>query len=147
MDLEFTPYVRRPYQVEVLEITKANIEEVANTIGELKNKDDGNPYIVIDRRVVPSITRAYPGFFLTRVNDNYRCFAGKVFKNLFIEHAPIISFSFMDPNMDPNERAELLRQALQESMEAELAEAIVEATEEVDQAPPHGIERPDVAVD
>lgn len=152
MDLEFSPYVRKPFQVEAIEITKKNIADIAQIIGELKT-NDGNPYILIDRRVVPSMAVAYPGFWVTRVNNNYLCFAGKVFRKLFMEHAPIIAFNFMsEDDADKDAQVQMLKEYLQRVTEDALAEAAVAASaahevveEESDPTPAHGTERPEVA--
>lgn len=83
--LEFTEYVRKPFVVSAVEITVDNIEEIAKYVGELKNKDDGTPYIQVDRRLVPNIFRVFPGFYMTRMGDNVRCYSAKVFTDQFKE--------------------------------------------------------------
>lgn len=82
--MEFNTFVRKPFVVEAVEITVDNIAEVAKYVGELRAKDDGTPFIHVDRRLVPNVYRVYPGFFMTRRGDNVRCFWRKVFLDQFV---------------------------------------------------------------
>ena len=81
--MDFKDYVRKPFVVEAVEITAENIAEVAHLVGDLREKDDGTPYIYVDRRLVPNIYRVYPGFYMTRMGDHIRCYSRKVFHEQF----------------------------------------------------------------
>lgn len=88
MEFEFTNYARKPFTVEAVEITEENLADIANTfhIGDVKETDSGKPcrpYILVDRRVVPNIFRVYPGFFMTRLGDQIRCYSPKIFREQF----------------------------------------------------------------
>lgn len=83
--MEMTKYARKPFFVDAVEITADNIEEVAKDVGDLRSKDDGTPYILVDRRLVPNVTRVYIGFFMTKMGDNVRCYSRKVFKEQFVK--------------------------------------------------------------
>lgn len=83
--MEFTNFVRKPFTVEATEVTTENIAEVAELIGVLREKDNGTPYIAVDRRLVPNLYRVYTGFWLTRMGDNVRCYSKRVFKQQFTE--------------------------------------------------------------
>lgn len=82
--MEFSEFVRKPFTVEATEVTTENIAEVAELIGALKEKENGTPYIAVDRRLVPNLYRVYPGFWLTRMGDNIRCYSKRVFKQQFV---------------------------------------------------------------
>ena len=83
--MEFTTFVRRPFEVEAVLITDENIAEIAEMIGALKTNDkDGSLYIALDRRLVPNMTRAYVGWWMTQLGDNYRCYSAKAFKEQFM---------------------------------------------------------------
>jgi hypothetical protein len=84
MDLKFTEYVRKPFVVDVVEVTAENIAEIATYVGDLRQKEDGTPFIFVDRRLVPNIYRVYPGFFMTRMGDHIRCYSRKVFFEQFV---------------------------------------------------------------
>jgi hypothetical protein len=79
---EYTKFVRKPFIVEAIEITTENIAEIAVWVGELREKD-GKPYIFVNRNVVPGIDRVYPGYFMTRLGDNIRCYNKRVFAAQF----------------------------------------------------------------
>jgi hypothetical protein len=69
-DLNFELYVREPFAVEAVQITEENIEKIAALIGlGIRVKNDVK-YIALDRRVVPNISRAYIGWWVTSLSDN-----------------------------------------------------------------------------
>jgi hypothetical protein len=86
MTIEYNSYVRKPFRVEAIEITEDNIAEIAPLIGELREKDDTSKtkFIYVDRRLVPNIWRVYPGFFMTKMGDNIRCYSRRVFLEQFV---------------------------------------------------------------
>lgn len=81
--MEFTNYVRKPFTVEAVEVTVENIEALAEIVGTLRSKEDGTPYIQVNRRLVPNVFRVYQGFWVTRMGDNIHCYSPKVFKEQF----------------------------------------------------------------
>lgn len=83
--MEFTTFVRKPFVVEAVEVTSKNIAEVAKYVGDLREKEDGSPYILVDRRLVPNVFKVYPGFFMTKMGENVRCYSRKIFKEQFVE--------------------------------------------------------------
>lgn len=83
--MEFTTFVRKPFVVEAVEITAENIEEVARYIGDVREREDGTQYILVDRRLVPNVFKVYPGFFMTKMGENVRCYSRKIFREQFIE--------------------------------------------------------------
>lgn len=101
VDLEFEKYVRTPFQVQVVRITKENIDKVAEMVGEVKVKN-GEKYISLDRRIVPNVGRAFVDWYVTVLGDNLRCYAPKVFKEQFkkMPDDGTISFSFEDDDED-----------------------------------------------
>jgi len=94
-DLPFSLFVRTPFSVEALIITEENIDEVAKLVGTVKTKND-EKYIALDRRVVPNISRAFIGWYLTRLGDNLRCYSPKVFMEQFepMPDTMIVHFDF-----------------------------------------------------
>lgn len=85
MTMEFTTFVRKPFVVEAVEITAENITEVAKYIGDVREREDGTQYILVDRRLVPNVFKVYPGFFMTKMGENIRCYSRKIFKEQFVE--------------------------------------------------------------
>lgn len=86
--MDFTSFVRKPFTVEAVEVTLENIEEVAKFVGDLKEKEDGTKYILVDRRLVPNVYKVYPGFFMTKMGENVRCYSRKIFNEQFIHKTP-----------------------------------------------------------
>jgi hypothetical protein len=107
--VEFTTFVRKPFAVEATEITTENIAEIAELIGVLREKDNGSPYIAVDRRLVPNLFRVYPGFWMTKMGDNIRCYSKRVFKQQFVETTPDIEswISYMDGQSDSDHNEDL----------------------------------------
>lgn len=94
--MEFKTFIRRPFQVEAIEITEENLEEVAALVGQIRTKD-GATFIALDRRIIPNVHRAYVGWYLTCLGENYRCYAPKVFTEQFIESVgTMATFTFED---------------------------------------------------
>ena len=85
--MEFTTFVRKPFTVEAVEITEDNIGEIAELIGTLRHKENGTPYVAVNRRLVPNLFRVYVGFWMTKMGDgdNIRCYSRRVFNQQFIE--------------------------------------------------------------
>ena len=96
--MEFTTYVRKPFVVEAVEITAENINEVAKYIGDVREREDGTQYILVDRRLVPNVFKVYPGFFMTKMGENIRCYSRKIFREQFVEKDETIQpwLDFMD---------------------------------------------------
>lgn len=88
--MEFTEFVRKPFVVEAVEVTTDNIEEIAEFVGTLRKKDDGTPFIQVDRRLIPNVFRVFPGFWMTRMGDNIRCYSKRIFTDQFTEITPEI---------------------------------------------------------
>lgn len=82
--MEFTEYIRKPFSVNGIEITEENMGEVAKLVGIVRRKD-GVRFIALDRRLVPNVTRAFAGWYLTSVGDKFRCYAPKLFRAQFME--------------------------------------------------------------
>lgn len=81
--MEFANYVRLPFLLEAVEVTVDNIEELAPLAGELRHKEDGTPFIHVNKKLVQNVFRVYTGFFITRMGDNVRCYSPKVFQREF----------------------------------------------------------------
>lgn len=82
--MDTTTFVRKPFVVEAVEITVDNIAEIAEKVGVLREKDNGTPYIQVDRRLVPNIYKVYPGFWMTTMGDNIRCYSKRIFNEQFV---------------------------------------------------------------
>lgn len=88
--MEFSEFVRKPFVVEAVEVTKDNMAEIAKFVGEVREKEDGTPFILVDRRLIPNVFRVYPGYWMTRMGDHIRCYSRKIFFEQFVESQPEI---------------------------------------------------------
>jgi hypothetical protein len=104
--VEFTKFVRKPFVVEAIKITNENIAEIAEQIGILRTKDNGSPYIAVDRRLIPNLYNVYPGFWFTRMRDNHiRCYSNKIFRQQFVDLTPSIEswIEYFEDNPTPED--------------------------------------------
>lgn len=86
LDVTFRTFVRKPFEIEAVEITSDNIEQIAPMVGKLdKDQKTGTPFIEVDKELVPNMTRVWPGYWLTKMGDNIRCYASRVFADQFME--------------------------------------------------------------
>lgn len=88
--MDFSTFVRKPFTVEAVEVTAENIAEIAELVGTLREKDNGTPYIQVDRRLVPNVYRVYPGYWMTKMGDNIRCYTKRIFMEQFVATTPDI---------------------------------------------------------
>lgn len=91
MTVEYMDFVRKPFTVEAVEVTRENIKELAKDIGILKKKEDGTPFIQVNHRLVPNVFRVFPGYWVTRMGDNVRCYSRKIFFEQFIQNTDEIN--------------------------------------------------------
>lgn len=88
--VHFSDFVRKPFIVQAIEITEDNIEDLAEFIGTIRKKPNGTPYIQVERTLVPNIFQVYPGFWMTKMGENIRCYSRRAFKEQFIDSSPDI---------------------------------------------------------
>lgn len=82
--MQFSTFVRKPFVIEAVEVTRENIEEIAQFVGTLRKKPNGAPYILVDRKLVPSVFQVHPGFWMTKMDNNIRCYSKKTFNEQFV---------------------------------------------------------------
>lgn len=99
--MELAEFVRKPFTVEAVEVTVDNIEEIAELVGTLRHKDNGTPYIQVNRRLVPNIVRVFPGFWMTKLGENIRCYSKHAFEEQFILSSEEIKSWVNFMNQDP----------------------------------------------
>lgn len=99
--MEFSSFVRRPFTIEAIQITEENISDMAEFIGTLRQKEDGTPYIQVDRKLVPSIPQVYPGFWMTKMDNNIRCYSNRTFMSQFVETSSVVEEAMSVINSKP----------------------------------------------
>lgn len=102
--MEFTTFVRKPFVVEAIEVTDENIEQLAELIGELRHKENGAPYISVNRRHIVQ-DRVYTGFWITKMGGNIRCYSSRIFTNEFVRSNSDIEawVSYLNNSSDESE--------------------------------------------
>jgi hypothetical protein len=83
--MDFVTYVRKPFTVEATQVTLDNIHELARSIGDVREEEDGTPYILVDPRLVPNVPKVHLGYYVTKMQKNVRCYSKKVFHDQFTE--------------------------------------------------------------
>lgn len=86
--MKFKTFVRKPFLVQAIEITPNNLEEVAKFVGDVRRDENGSRYILVDPRLVPNVTRVYPGYFMSKMGRTVRCFSHYSFLDQFAEETP-----------------------------------------------------------
>lgn len=86
--LAFAKFARRPFLVDAIMVTVDNLDIIAPLIGEVKTKVDGTRYIQADRNLVPNVSKVYPGFYMTCLDNTIRCFSPRVFRQQFVDLTP-----------------------------------------------------------
>lgn len=115
----FKKYIHKPYVVEAVTISEDNFATVADLIGHpdpengnrVRTDEDGNPYIVPDRRLIPNVYKVYLGYILTRIGDKYHCYAPHIFEEQFTDHGYLVTFAIDDNDkvIDASQRPEGIR--------------------------------------
>lgn len=122
--MDFTTFVRKPFKVEAVQITKENIEELAPLIGKiLWKRENGEPFIKVNYKLIPNIPFVYLGFYMTKMGDNIRCYSQRVFEDQFVENSDSIEkwIEFLNQSKESNETTE-------ESESEETVEVTAEGT-------------------
>ena len=78
-------YIRKPFIVEAVEVTVENIASLAPRVGTLVEPPEGSPFIEFDPKLVPHVTRVFPGFFVTKMGKRTHCYSPKAFKAQFAD--------------------------------------------------------------
>ena len=93
--MDFTDtFIRVPFPVKALRITLENIEEVAKVLGTVRRTKKGVPFIRLDQGLVPKMSRAYIGWYVTEMGSQYRCYAAEVFEAQYVPHTGNVVFTF-----------------------------------------------------
>lgn len=90
MAVEPVIYVRKPFEVEAVEVTEDNLEEVAAWChGDLR--EDNRPYIKV--RVARALnerqTKAYPGDWVLYAGTGFKVYTPKAFQKTFVKKASV----------------------------------------------------------
>lgn len=88
-NMPFKTFVRKPFTVQAIQVTRRNIDEIAKLIGTI-TEEDGKRFILVDRKLVPNVEKVWPGYWVTKMGDNIRCYSKRVFHDQFISTTPAL---------------------------------------------------------
>ena len=82
--METVKYRRKPFIVEVSEITEENIHEAAGLLGgSVMANENGVKFIEYGNPKAKNKRKAYIGFYITSMNGKYRCYSPNIFASTF----------------------------------------------------------------
>lgn len=101
--MEMSTFLRRPFYIEAVEITKENIEEVAKKVGELRHSEEHGTYIQVNRDILPNMHQVFVGYFMTKMGKNVRCYSPELFHEQFTPKTDAIDewVSFVNKDVEP----------------------------------------------
>jgi hypothetical protein len=82
--MDFKDYVRKPFTIKAVEVTDENFEEVAAFCGKsIQVTQKGDRFILVNRRIIPTGTKIFVGWWITVMDDNIRCYPPRSFESQF----------------------------------------------------------------
>lgn len=125
--MNFQNYVRTPFAIKALEVTEENFEDVAAFCGKsIEVTSKGDRYIFVNRRIIPTGSKIFVGWWITLMDDNVRCYPPRSFNSQFVPLEATTEF-VVEP---PVESAVDSSQKLGENAAASL-EAAIEANQDI----------------
>lgn len=114
MSLETQKYYRKPFDVEAVQVTEDNFDEVvAWTSGQVHTKEDGTRYIRVrvHQPMNPEQTHAYVGDWVL-YSRGFKVYKDRAFRNNFVTetNATVVQHNtniFNGPNMSDDTRHKL----------------------------------------
>lgn len=81
----FQDYVRTPFAIKAIEVTEDNFEDVAAFCGKsIEVTSKGDRYIFVNRRIIPTGSKIFVGWWITLMDDNVRCYPPRSFNSQFV---------------------------------------------------------------
>lgn len=82
--MQFDTFVRKPFTVEAVEVTRENMHEISMLIeGELIEEDGEDPFIRVNSRKTPNLHKVKLGAWLSKMGEKYRVYSKEVFMSGF----------------------------------------------------------------
>ncbi len=98
--MDFITYIRKPFNIEAVQITEDNIDEVAKLIGKVREDENGVKFIKVNPNKVPNVPKVSIGYYVTRLGSRIRCYAPHIFERLFVDVAdtPVLAAFLAESN-------------------------------------------------
>lgn len=87
VELDILEYVRRPFEVQVVQVTEENLQAVADWCqGEVRSTAEGNTFIKVKvyRPASSRQTRAFPGDWVLYSGKAYKVYNTEAFNKSFM---------------------------------------------------------------
>lgn len=83
--IETSKYTRKPFEVEAIQVTAENMDEVAQWCGGTVTTEGDTKFIKveIDRVLNERQTKAFIGDWVLKQNDSYKIYTSKAFRKSF----------------------------------------------------------------
>lgn len=83
-DLDYSNFVRIPFEIRGVQITEENMDVVHGLVGhEIRTLEDGARVIILDRKKIRAIREAVVGSWLCVMNGRYRVYTDRAFRQSF----------------------------------------------------------------
>lgn len=83
-DLDYSNFVRIPFEIRAVQITEENMDVVHGLVGhEIRTLEDGSRVIILDRKKIRAVREAVVGSWLCVMNGRYRVYTHRVFRQSF----------------------------------------------------------------
>ena len=100
--MEFKNYVRTPFTIKALEVTEDNFDEVAAFCGKsIETTANGDRYIFVNRRIIPTGSKIFVGWWITLMDDNVRCYPPRSFSSQFVPMNGKVEFTLEADDSEP----------------------------------------------
>jgi len=82
--LDYVNFARRPFVLDAVEITEENIAEVAELVGTIETRENGDRYIRVDPSKMQMVSFVYLGWWFTNIENHYRAYKPHLFHSQFV---------------------------------------------------------------
>lgn len=86
-------YVRKPFNVEAVQVTEENLQEIADWCnGELRQTADGTPFVKVDvqRPLSTRQTRGFVGDWILFAGRGFKVYTQKAFEGSFEKQKEVV---------------------------------------------------------
>lgn len=117
--MNFQNYVRTPFAIKALEVTEENFEDVAAFCGKsIEVTSKGDRYIFVNRRIIPTGSKIFVGWWITLMDDNVRCYPPRSFNSQFVPLEGTTEFVIEPPSSEEESFSTLATERAAASIEA-----------------------------
>ena len=96
---QFTTFVRKPFTVQAIRVTRENIHELSMLLGELREPPDEDPFIRVDKKRVPNVYNVKLGYWVTKMGPQIRAYNPDVFEQQFREYSEVLEDFFIEHDL------------------------------------------------